>query len=96
MIESIQEPVETRQASVAVAAFQTAIRQQESFERTAEEQREKSQRVAESSREQRAQEEDKQQQQNEHEVDFVVGSSSGGAGSNDPLEQRGMAVDLSA
>lgn len=95
MLERLNRAVEPRPSSVAVTAFQTAIRQQEDFKETAEDIRVRQERER-AEQQQKAREEQLRAQKNsQHAVNLVV-DDSGDANADSHTDQRGSAVDVEA
>ncbi len=93
MLERLQNSVDPRPNSVALTAFDTAIRQQEVFEETAGEIRAK-QAQEKAERQQKVREEERRATENSgHAVDVFV-SDSGNTVAGEQLDQRGTAVDV--
>ncbi len=95
MLERLQQSVDPRPSSVAYTAMDTAIRQQEDFEETAEEIRTR-QEQEKAERQRKAREDEELRARNSgHAVDlFVNDSTTSSAEAAEQPDQRGSAVDV--
>jgi len=95
MLERLNKAVDPQPSSVALTAFQTAIRQQEDFKETAEDIRVRQEREKAEQQQQAREEARQAKESSNHAVDVLVPDPNESDASSQ-TEQRGSAVDVEA